>query len=127
MSCSDACSIDMDADGHTEFYSEVVRRARKPYKCCECYEPISVGERYEAAAGKWEGEIFTERTCLPCAEIRRAFACSWVFGKLWETIRDQLFGGWNDMKAIDCLAKLTTDAAIAKMRAEYAQYVEDQS
>jgi hypothetical protein len=30
------------------------------------------------------------------------------------------------MKAIDCLAKLTSDTAIAKMRAEYDQFLQDQ-
>lgn len=124
MSCAGACSIDMDADGSCDFYREDVRHARKPYTCCECYDAIAVGEQYEVAVGKYDGEIFTERTCLACAEIRRAFACRWVFGRLWEAVREQLFDGWNEMKAIDCLAKLKSDAAIAKMRAEYAEYTE---
>lgn len=127
MSCNDVC-VTMDADGIGEFYHEAMRRARKPYKCCECYEPIAVGELYQCASGKWEGEMFSERTCAECAEIRAAFACGgWIFGELWESVREQLFWHWDEMKAIDCLARLKTDAAIAKMRAEYAQYVEDQA
>jgi len=114
----------MDADGCSEFYSEATRKARKPYRCCECRRDIAIGDLYVSASGKWEGDFFTERTCVECDEIRSALCCGWVFGQLWESIRDQVFPYWNEMTAIDCLAKLKTDAAIAKMRAEYARYRE---
>lgn len=126
MSCKDVCVYVGDYDGLNEFYSEAIRKARKPYKCCECGNPIAVGDQYERVSGKYDGEIFSERTCLPCVEIRKAFACGgWVCGELWESIRDQLFPSWDAMQAIDCLAKLTTDAAMAKMKVEYAKFRED--
>lgn len=126
MSCRDVC-LWMDSDYcSNEFYAEQERRAAKPHRCCECHGEIAKGERHHYAAGKTDGCFFDERTCLPCHEIRKTFACEgWIFGELWESIRDQLFGSWDDMKAIDCLARLETQSAIDKMRAEYATYRED--
>lgn len=121
--CKDVC-IAMDYDYSNEFYAESDRRARKAYKCCECNGAIAPGELYQYVAGKSDGSIFTARTCLVCAEIRKAFCCDggWIFGELWMSVTEQLFPYWNDMLAIDCLARLTTDAAIARMRAAYQEY-----
>lgn len=124
MSCDDVC-LDMDYDGCNDFYSESMRRAAKPHKCRECGREILKGEQYQVASGKSEGDFWTNRTCAECAEIRTAFVCgTWIFGELWESVREQIFPRWDEMKAIDCLAKLTTDTAIAKMRAEYARFQE---
>ncbi len=124
MSCQDVC-VDMDYDaGANEFYIERWRKAAKPHRCRECGREIVKGERHQVASGKSEGSVWSVRTCAECAEIREAFCCgAWIFGQLWEAIRDQVFADWDEMKAIDCLAKLS-DAAVAKMRAEYAEYVE---
>ena len=122
MSCKDICVV-MDYDGSNEFAHEEVRRARKSHKCVECAETIAVGDKYAYAVGKNEGDFFSVRTCLPCDEIRRAFCCDgWIFGELWREIHEQLFPSWDAMKAIDCLAKLTTPAAIERMKAEYAEF-----
>lgn len=124
MSCQDICVV-TDYDGSNEFYREATRRAAKVHHCCECAEAIAVGELHHYATGKSDGSFWTQRTCAACAEIRTTFCCDgWMFTMLWEDIREQLFSEWNDMLAIDCLARLTTDAAIAKMRAEYAEYRE---
>jgi len=110
VSCTDVCVV-VDYDGGNEFYSEAMRRARKPYKCCECHDPIAVGDLHHYASGKSDGYLFSERTCAACNEIRKTFCCNgWEFTTLWEAISDQLFPEWNPMVAIDCLAKLTTDA-----------------
>jgi hypothetical protein len=125
MNCADVC-LSMEADGPTDFYASAMRRAAKPHRCTECVRVIAVAEQYENASGKFDGYFFTEKTCAECVEIRKAFCCGqWVFGELWESIRDQLFSEWNEMIAIDCLAKLTSDGAVAKMRAAYDQYRED--
>lgn len=50
-------------------YSEVIRRARKPHRCCECGITIAPGEQYQVACGKWE-EFNSFNTCMPCVEIR---------------------------------------------------------
>ncbi len=127
MSCQDICVV-MDYDGYNDFSRSKMRRAAKPHACCECYDVIRVGDSHEYVAGKSEGDFWDARTCAPCAEIRKAFVCdSWVISTLWEEIRDQMFPKWDAMTAIDCLAKLTTQAAIDKARAKYADYVEAQS
>ncbi len=110
----------------SEFSRESTRRARKPYRCGECNDPIAVGESHSYACGKCEGQFFDARTCLACAEIRDVFSCDgWVLSTLWEEISLQLFPEWDEMQQIDCLARLKTDAAIAKMRAKYADYARD--
>ena len=125
--CADVC-LSMDYDGSNEFYREETRKAGKAHKCCECGDVIPVGALHQVAAGKTEGVFFTERTCDPCAEIRAAFCCDgWIFRMLWETVSEELFPHWNkDLTAIDCLAKLTTDVAVAKMKQRYADYQEEQ-
>lgn len=125
-SCKDVCvAMDCDYDSN-EFYSEGQRRARKQYKCCECSAPILPGELYQYAVGKSDGDMFTARTCAVCAEIRKAFCCDgWIFGELWESVTEQLFPYWNEMMAIDCLARLTTDAATNRMREAYKAYRKD--
>lgn len=45
-------------------------KARKEHECCECLEPIRVGERYELETGKWDGEWRAYKTCSFCAGER---------------------------------------------------------
>lgn len=129
MSCKDVC-IDFYTDGFSsEFAREEMRKAAKPHKCDECGEIIAVGQLHHYATGKCEGDFWSSRTCAPCHEIRKAFTCGgWVIEQLWTEIDEQIFPSWkNELTQIDCLAKLTTDEAIAKMRARYAEYVGDRS
>jgi hypothetical protein len=124
MSCNDVC-IQVDADCISEFYNESTPRAAKPYLCCECRAAIGKGERYECVSGKWDGEVSTFRTCLSCAEIRKAFCChEWTITTLWDDMDEQVFPEWNRdaLSILDCLAKLTTDAATEKVRSMYAKY-----
>jgi len=125
MSCQDACVV-MDYDGDTEFWTERVRRASKPYVCEECHDPIAAREQFVYVCGKSEGDFWSVRMCLACREIQRTFCCDgWVVSTLWEEVTGQLFPKWNYVTQIDCLARLQSEAAIAKMRAKYAEYVED--
>lgn len=128
MSSEGVCISHDDYDGESaSLYREGFSRARKPYFCVECGTAIATGVRYQWAKGKSEGVMFRARTCGVCAEIRTAFVCgSWVFGQLWESIRDRMFPVWRRASAVDCLAKLTTDAAIAMCNAEYAEWIGDE-
>lgn len=115
MSCQDVC-ITQDFDpGHNAFYSETqVRAARKPHRCCECGGEIAVGQPYERANGMTDGWIWSNATCAPCQEIRKAFICSgWVFEQLWESIREELFPRFLSEGPFECLAKLETEPARA--------------
>jgi hypothetical protein len=125
MSCADVC-LSHDWDGSTDFHSSRTVKARKPHKCCECGRAICVGESHQYVSGKCEGWFFTERTCAECEEIRTVFVCgSWVYGELWESMREQMFPMWRTKGAWDCLAKLTTEAAVAKCNAEYREWCTD--
>lgn len=121
MSCNDVC-VEMDpwdCPGNA-FYRESMPRARKPHRCEECHGVIAKGDSHHYATGKSDGEFWQARTCAPCHEIRKTFSCgTWVIGMLWESVDEQVFPKWDEMVAIDCLARLTTDAAIEKMRARY--------
>lgn len=120
MNCSDVC-IDMDYDDANDFYTEaIVKKARRPHKCCECGDAICIGASYQRATGKNEGRIWTATTCLLCAEIRGAFVCgSWMFGGLREAIEEALFPIWETSGPIDCLAKLDTLEARQLVRQWY--------
>lgn len=123
MSCTDTC-LWMGEGDSGELYRESRPRAAKQHTCCECREPIAKGDVHHYAAGKWDGIFEDFRTCLACHEIRSVFACEgWAFCCLWEEVRDQMFRAWDEMTAIDCLARLKTDAAVAKMRAKYDAFV----
>lgn len=128
MSCHDTCLMMDDYDCGPSFSTESTPRAKKPHQCCECREVIPVGATYERVSGVWDGRFDTFKTCAECVEIRMAFSCgSWVYGYLWESVRESLFPDWDaNLFGVECLARLKTDAATAKMRAAYNRYREDQ-
>ena len=57
----------MVADGYCEAWISTTRRASRPYKCCECGEPIIAGHLYEYLFTAYEGNVSTHRTCIFCA------------------------------------------------------------
>ena len=125
MSCADVC-LSMEFDGTTDFYTEKIVTARKAHRCCECGDVIPVGARYERVVGKWDGDFGTFETCLVCVEIRKAFCCGgWVLGALWESVYEEMFPEWRRSGPWDCLAKLDTDEARAKMNAQYRWWAGD--
>lgn len=125
MSCADIC-LSHDYDGDSAFSSMKWVRARKAHTCCECGEAIAVGTEYERVSGKGDGMFFSDATCAICAEVRAAFVCgTWVLGMLWESMREEMFYAWKRIGPWDCLAKLTTDAAVAKCSAEYKDWLGD--
>ena len=49
-----------------------VVRANKPYQCSYCCMPIAKGEKYRRSCNKYDGELYTWRSHLHCAEIASA-------------------------------------------------------
>lgn len=43
-----------DFDQAPLFFGENIFKARKEYRCCECHQPINVGQLYWRCIGKWE-------------------------------------------------------------------------
>lgn len=124
MSCADVCLSLSDYDCGPEWSADRRVRAAKPHRCCECGEAIATGDVHEVVVGRWDGEFNTYRTCAACVEVRAAFCCGgWIFGELWESVRAELFPRWEkNLMGVECLAKLETDEAVAKMRAKYAAW-----
>ena len=71
-----------------EFMNERTSRARKEYKCCECFGKILAGTHYHAITGKWDGDVTTYRlhvTCNKIAEEARTFFRTQV-GLSWDEL-----------------------------------------
>lgn len=88
----DSCSCDYDMPA---FCQVETRKARKPHKCWECRAAIDPGEVYEHVRGKWDGDIWTFKTCALCLELRQWARISvpcfcFSYGDLHENIRDMV-------------------------------------
>lgn len=90
--CNNTCVISYDGDP-CDLYTSKIVKARKQAKCCECREPVRVGDQYERASMMLEGQFLVYRTCPLCVEIRAKYSCdgSWMFESVWEDIREHLF------------------------------------
>ena len=85
------CSIDTCDCGDSlasQFISKLVK-ASKERICSECQRPIPKGEEYESVTGRWDGEKGRHHTCRLCLEIRDEFFDSWVYGAIWEDMRNE--------------------------------------
>ena len=51
-------------------YREIVRKARKPHKCCDCKGQIQPGERYTYISGIWDGDPSNFHRCQDCTHLR---------------------------------------------------------
>lgn len=93
MSQCDVCIGGFDGE-YSEFSHTAIVSARKEHECSECAMTIGKGERHEKVTGKFEGDFFTVRTCLFCAEVRDVFSCGESYalgGQLWEDMRGIAF------------------------------------
>lgn len=84
-----------------EFMVTETRRARKPHQCHECRGTITPGESYEHVRGKWEGDVYTFKTCALCLELRQWATISvpcfcFSYGDLHENVRDMVDGVKGD-------------------------------
>ena len=105
------CAISIgggDFDCSCDFSERREVKARKPHRCSECRQEIPVGTTYEYVAAKFDGDFYTIKTCLPCAEIREAFVDgAFNYGDLWEEMREHGFDKFNE----GCLTRLETSTA----------------
>ncbi len=117
------CPLQGNDDGEgPSCFSECERVARKEHTCSECDEAITKGTRYHYESGIWEGVPGSYKTCLPCVEIRRHFACEqgWLYGCLWSDLRDNFF---PDMRmGGPCMAGLSPAAKTKLVDARMAWY-----
>lgn len=57
-------------DGYPEFYRYTSPKARKTYRCDECERMILPGDEYMNHTGKFDGDLFVLRVCMPCEYVR---------------------------------------------------------
>ena len=89
MSISCDCSMDVDGCDIAEFYKKSILRARKNHICNECSEVIVKGSMYEKITGKWDGEIITHKTCIPCTRVRSNYCPNGsIMGELREHLEE---------------------------------------
>lgn len=120
MSDCGVCIGVEDCDGYSDFTSRETPRARKAHRCCECRTAIVPGQSYVRDSGKFDGDFYSEKTCLPCAEIRDCFCCGngFVFGELWEQMRDYVF----PEIALGCTERVSTVEAKALIRQRWLEW-----
>ena len=119
------CGVCLLFDGETaEVFTQVDRKARRNYKCCECERPIAQGTVHQVCNVLCDGEWSTYRTCLVCAEIRKAFCCEGevVGGVFWAEMAD--YGFPEITKSGDCLSRLTTAEAKRYFAQRYREWRE---
>lgn len=105
-------------DGECEMYSARIRTARKQHVCEECGAAIIPRQAYEYVWGKSEGDFWTVKTCLICAEIAKAFSCDgWMHGTLWDDMHE-VMGSLNS----SCFNRLQTAEAKAKLRRVWMEW-----
>lgn len=56
-----------------DFYTQKMRKARKPHKCNLCKETIEPGQEYSHESGKFNGSIFENCLCKNCKDMQGAF------------------------------------------------------
>lgn len=83
------CSISVDhSGGGPSCHTQVIRRARKEHKCCECKRVIGPRESYTPESGIWDGEPMRFKTCMDCMSVRDALFCEWEYGNIWREVRE---------------------------------------
>ena len=84
-------------------YHRATHKARKTYKCGECWIAITPGNFYERHAGIWDGKWAVHRLCMSCADLYRIAIdqtpCGEIvqWGSLYEEIKETL-EGWYPSK-----------------------------
>lgn len=122
MSDDCACLYAEDDGEPFTLFSERVLTVRASHRCEECRVTLPPGTQAERMVAKWEGQVSSTYTCLPCAEIRRALYCGGrMFGVLWEDVEHQIF-----MEAgltVACVDKLSTPEAKTKLQQAWMTYL----
>lgn len=85
-----SCEIDNDCCDMPECFSQADRKARKEHVCIECSRKIQPNETYRYESGIWSGEANSHKTCADCLSVRDAFACTYVYGTLWEEMEQMI-------------------------------------
>lgn len=78
-------------DDPADVIHSVRRRARKPWKCCECKRTIPPGARYWSDSLLYDGGWSTYQTCELCKAVSAdRFECGYTLTELWQDLYDCL-------------------------------------
>ena len=106
------CNIDFDPDQFPECFTEVMIKARKEHKCCECGDIIMPGQIYRREKGIWNGKWDCFDTCSVCSAIRDDYcSCGFIYGELSKSIwecegMDYITGETDDAFSSDQLTSV---------------------
>jgi len=110
MSCK--CTLETyDYCNNVEFCSESQPTAKKDYKCYECGAEIRKGDKYHKVSMKSEGDFYSFKVCLLCEEIRACFFCSWIYGSMWDDLRN--YSDDLELHGLESLSKEARDKFFA--------------
>jgi len=128
MGCT--CAIEIDQGDSASFSSEKTLVARVPHRCCECGDIIRPGQEYERMFGVWDGKTSTYKTCIPCAEVRRAFFCTFTFETIWEDFEEEVRykdGHYSDtcLRSVSPAAREKVFAVIESVWTDLAEMDDD--
>jgi hypothetical protein len=84
---------------YPDVYNEVIRRARKEHKCCECRGVIQKREFYQYVSGIWNGEADSYKTCIDCVKMRKLIGSNYCDMNeiAFECLSDELGEFRNDL------------------------------
>lgn len=88
-----------------EFFSEVMRKARKQHKCDECWGVIEIGQSYKVIAGVWGGDFSRYKHCNKCLSLiefmKAHVKCfCWSFTDLISSAAETVSGIGNEASSI---------------------------
>jgi hypothetical protein len=88
------CSCDYEP---FDWYDAKCVKARKEHRCCECSQPIKPGEVYERAVAKYDGRIYSYKTCTPCSRIRHDYCAPYkgLREQVWELLGIDIANEWT--------------------------------
>lgn len=56
-----------------DFYNQTLHVARKEHECEFCTKKILLKEKYSYETGKYDGDFFTRKLCIPCFNMLRQY------------------------------------------------------
>jgi hypothetical protein len=126
---SECSCIYVDVDDPLELVTRRWQKAKKQYECCECPDPIKVGDRYLYEYTKNRGKTKIYRTCADCKSVRDIYFCNgWYYEGIWETFEEYVRDA-NGEVICDGVADLTPgakDKVFAIIEEEWKRWDEDE-
>lgn len=74
-----------------DFFNQKNVKAKKLHECEFCGKEIVPGETYSYESGKWDGEFFVRKLCIPCYNMLYQFIQDTEDGEFqWDWVQEWL-------------------------------------